>query len=488
MASSGLVPNSFLVATSPPSKPKSLKSRRFVVLSKNAGLFSAFRSSSSSSPSDDGPSPSSKPFQINFGKLPDLKSLVPVVRGSPGGGAGVARRKDAGTVYVAGANGQVGVRIVQALLRQGFKVRAGVSDLSAAQELARFAALYKVISKEEAKSLNAVQSTFDDAESIAKSIGNASKVVVTIGPTENGPEAEVTTLDALQVVEAAQLAGVGHVAVIYDESASNSSSTYNVLDGITSFFNNLFAKSQPLTVQEFLQKVVETDVRYTFIKTKLADDFMPESSYNVVVAAEGGGGENDYKVSKSRMATIVADVFSNTSVAENKDGRRQVYAEEIAKAKAEEKAAKEEESAKEAAKAAKKLSEKQLQQQAMASSSSTSEEEAEEEANKASVESLINKAKGFGAGISWDKLSSQLSTAVQKSSVNVEIPKVQVATIRGQAKARNLTAQKAVTKQTTPRKPVMTKKAKEEAKVEEKKEVRNILGGLFKQETIYMDE
>lgn len=158
----------------------------------------------------------------------------------------------------------------------------------------------QIISKEEAKRLNAVQSSFDDADSIAKAIGNASKVVVTIGPTENGPTAEVSTSDALQVIQAAQLAGVGHVAVIYDENSTGNSSTYNVLDGISSFFNNLFSRSQPLTVQEFLQKVIETDVKYTFIKTSLTDDFTPESSYNVVVLGEGGrssaGGANDYKV------------------------------------------------------------------------------------------------------------------------------------------------------------------------------------------------
>jgi hypothetical protein len=143
-----------------------------------------------------------------------------------------------------------------------------------------------------------VESSFDDANSIAKAIGNASKVVVTIGPTENGPTAEVSTTDALQVILAAQLAGVGHVAVIYDDNKNGAStSTNNVLDGISSFFNNLFSKSQPLSIQEFLQKVVETDVKYTLIKTSLTDDFSPESSYNVVVLGEEStGGSNDYKV------------------------------------------------------------------------------------------------------------------------------------------------------------------------------------------------
>lgn len=88
---------------------------------------------------------------------------------------------------------------------------------------------------------------------------------------------------------------MGHVAIIYDEGAT--ASTYNVLDGISSFFNNLFSRSQPLTVPELLQKVVEAgDVSYTLIKTRLTEDFSPESSYNVVVSAEGSAGANDYKV------------------------------------------------------------------------------------------------------------------------------------------------------------------------------------------------
>lgn len=153
----------------------------------------------------------------------------------------------------------------------------------------------QVISNDESKRLNAVASTFQDAESIAKAIGNASKVVVTIGKGEDGPTTEVTTTDAVQVIQAAQLAGVGHVAIVYDESSSIGS-TYNVLDGITSFFNNLFSKSQPLTISEFLQKIVETDVSYTLIKTSLTEDFSPESSYNIVVSAEGSAGENAYKV------------------------------------------------------------------------------------------------------------------------------------------------------------------------------------------------
>lgn len=41
---------------------------------------------------------------------------------------------------------------------------------------------------------------------------------------------------------------------------------------------------------------IATDVKYTLIKTKLTDDYSLESSYNVVVNAEGITAENDYKV------------------------------------------------------------------------------------------------------------------------------------------------------------------------------------------------
>lgn len=92
-----------------------------------------------------GKSPDSNPFRFNFGKLPDMKSLMPLVT-NPSTGLSFAnnRRKDPGTVFVAGATGQAGIRIAQTLLQRGFSVRAGVPDLGAAQDLARVAATYKV--------------------------------------------------------------------------------------------------------------------------------------------------------------------------------------------------------------------------------------------------------------------------------------------------------------------------------------------------------
>ncbi|KAH8520318.1 hypothetical protein Peur_039173 [Populus x canadensis] len=511
-----LTSNSFLPNTTPHSR-LSPNNPRLTVFAKQAGPFSPFQfgkpkddASSSEGSQTDG-SGNSSPFNFNFGKIPGVKSLVPVViKPASGLSFGNSRRKDPGTVFVAGATGQAGIRIAQTLLREGFSVRAGVPELGAAQELARLAAQYKIISNEEVKRLNAVESTFQEAESIAKAIGNASKVVVTIGPTENGPTSEVSTLDALQVIEAAQLAGVGHVAIIYNGNI-DSASTYNVLDGFKSFFNNLFSQSQ-LSVPEFLQKVIETDVKYTFIKTSLTEDFSPESSYNVVVSAERSTSADDYKVAKSQIALVVANVFSNTSAAENKvvevftspsapsrpvnelfsaipeDGRRKVYAEALAKAKAEEEARIAVEKASEAAKMVEEEVKKLSEQEAKAASLA---EEAQEKAEAAggSVESFLGKAKEIGSGLSWEKISSQISTAVQTTS---EKTKVQIATVRGQAKARSLPGQKAVVKRPGPKllalKPKEEPKPKAKESTESKTELRKMFGGLFQQETIYIDD
>ncbi|KAK4483102.1 hypothetical protein RD792_010279 [Penstemon davidsonii] len=504
----------------------SLTSNSFLVSSRitlNHPKFTVFAKKGKSGDDEEGQKPGNwSPFGLNFGNLPDVKSLVPVVVSNPSSGLsfGNQRSKDPGTVFVAGATGQAGIRIAQTLLRQGFNVRAGVPDLGSAQELARLASKYKIISNEESKRLNAVDSTFQDPESIAKAIGNASKVVITIGPAENGPSAEVTASDALLVIEAAQLANVAHVAIVYDVSSANAS-TNKVLDGIQSFFSNLFARSQPLTIVEFLQRLVEIDVSYTLIKTKLTEDFFPESSYNIVVSAEGVVGVNDYKLSwhcyswkqvaKSQIASLVADVLSNTALAENKvvevftdpsapskpfnelfsaipeDGRRKAYAEAIAKAKAEEEAIKASEQAREAAEAAKKLGEevKKLEQVEARAANLAAEAQKKAEAAGVSVESLLDKAKGVTSGITWESLSSQLKSAVEKLD---EEPKVRIATVRGQAKARSLPSIKAVVKNPSTSKSRDVPKPKGKETADAKKETRNVFGGLFKQETIYIDD
>lgn len=140
-----LTSNSFILTPSPHSSRLILKNTRLTIFAKQAGPFPSLRFGKSNDSSAGEPQPddsaNGNPFRFNFGKIPDVKSLIPAVSNPS---SGLSRRKDPSTVFVAGATGQAGVRIAQTLLRQGFSVRAGVPELGSAQELARLAAKYKV--------------------------------------------------------------------------------------------------------------------------------------------------------------------------------------------------------------------------------------------------------------------------------------------------------------------------------------------------------
>lgn len=172
------------------------------------------------------------------------------------------------------------------------------------------------------------------------------------------------------------------------------------------------------------------------------------------------------------------------------DGRRKAYAEALAKAKAEEEAIKASEQARGAAEAARRRQEevKKLEKEEARVASLAAEAQNKAEAAGASVESFLNKAKGLTSEISWESLSSQLKSAVQKPD---EEPKVQLATVRGQAKARSLPSLKAVVKNPARQTPSSKSKdiPKPKAKVTEpEKETRKVFGGLFQQETIYIND
>lgn len=139
--------NSFLLNTTPHSRLLTLRTPRLTVFAKRSGPFSPFQLGKPKDDDSEETSPdagNSNPFRFDFGKIPDMKSLIPVVNNPASGMSFGSRKKDPRTVYVAGATGLVGIRIAQMLLREGFSVRAGVPELGAAQDLALLAAKYKV--------------------------------------------------------------------------------------------------------------------------------------------------------------------------------------------------------------------------------------------------------------------------------------------------------------------------------------------------------
>lgn len=125
---------------------------------------------------------------------------------------------------------------------------------------------------------------YKSVESIAKAIGPASQVVVTIGPTEDGPKSEVSFEDASNVVEAAKLANISKLVVVYEPAGSTLGSgdvsIEKSLAGIASFFTGLFNKPEVVLLSELLDSMVDSDMSYTLIKTAPTDgvdDFSPQA-------------------------------------------------------------------------------------------------------------------------------------------------------------------------------------------------------------------
>ena len=158
----------------------------------------------------------------------------------------------------------------------------------------------------------------------------------------------------------------------------------------------------------------------------------------------------------------------------------------MAKAKAEEEALIASEKAQKAANATNKLEEevKKLSKKEAEAANLAKEAEPKAEAAGSTLDNLLTKAKDFsaGGGFSWEKLSSQITTSASQQSDKE--PTTQVATIRGRAKARSLLPQRAILKQQATK----PKPKKPEEEPELKPELRNVFGGLFKQETIYVDD
>lgn len=79
-------------------------------------------------------------------------------------------------VFVAGATGRLGLRIVRELLLAGFKVRAGARDPAKAQEYAALAGDLGILPADAVKRLQIVTVDLEDEETIGPAIGNAGKV------------------------------------------------------------------------------------------------------------------------------------------------------------------------------------------------------------------------------------------------------------------------------------------------------------------------
>ncbi|GBG77158.1 hypothetical protein CBR_g23485 [Chara braunii] len=93
-------------------------------------------------------------------------------------------QRDDGLVFVAGATGRVGVRLVRVLLKLGFRVRAGVRSKDKALPLLQAARTYNLITADQERLLEIVEFDLDNVETLPLAVGNAGKVVCTVGAAE----------------------------------------------------------------------------------------------------------------------------------------------------------------------------------------------------------------------------------------------------------------------------------------------------------------
>ncbi|GMH35492.1 hypothetical protein BSKO_03360 [Bryopsis sp. KO-2023] len=114
-------------------------------------------------------------------------------------------RRDARTVFVAGANGRLGSRIVRALVGDGFKVIGGVRNLDVAQDALDEAVEEGLISAGQARSVTFVEFDVKSESSIRGALGNAGKVVSALG----APESEIFNIDGPK-----QIDGLGSIRLV----------------------------------------------------------------------------------------------------------------------------------------------------------------------------------------------------------------------------------------------------------------------------------
>ncbi|EEE63110.1 hypothetical protein OsJ_17918 [Oryza sativa Japonica Group] len=179
----------------------------------------------------------------------------------------------------------------------------------------------------------------------------------------------------------------------------------------------------------------------------------------------------DCRKPRKEEALLASADDEPTLLAIPEDSRRKEYQDAVAKAQAEEET---------------RASQRTRQAEedtttVKAGGKKTPSDEAAASEAQASLENLLSRAKGFGTDFSWEKLSTQLAGVATQDSDEVE-PKAQIATVRGQAKAKKLAPQRAVVK------PAAQKTRPTPKQPESKPDVRPVFGGLFKQETIFVDE
>ncbi|BDA45967.1 probable protein TIC 62, chloroplastic at N-terminal half [Coccomyxa sp. Obi] len=225
-------------------------------------------------------------------------------------------RKDPNTVFVAGATGRLGARIVRQLLLESpqLRVRAGVRDAEKAAEYLRTAVSYGLLPTDAARRVALVPLDLTDPDTITPAIGNAAKVVQAIGAPESEPfnfsnPKKIDGDGAIALVEAAKELEVDQFVMV------TSLGTAKV--GFPAAVLNLFGG---ILIQKRRAEVAleQSGLNYVIVRPggmeRPTDEY--KRTHNVTLAPKDTlfGGQ----VSRLQVAELVAAAVANPELTENK--------------------------------------------------------------------------------------------------------------------------------------------------------------------------
>eukprot|EP01025_Chloroclados_australasicus_P006166 TRINITY_DN1200_c0_g1_i2.p1 TRINITY_DN1200_c0_g1~~TRINITY_DN1200_c0_g1_i2.p1 ORF type:complete len:476 (-),score=56.17 TRINITY_DN1200_c0_g1_i2:245-1672(-) len=225
----------------------------------------------------------------------------------------IPKSRDANTIFVAGATGRLGSRVVRELLSAGFKVRGGVRDQQKAQEFLDFSLQYELLTKEQAKRVDFVEYDLEIPDTIPQAIGKAAKVVYCAGAAESELSFDMPRrIDgdgAINLINAATECGVQQFVLV----TSLGTTKFGFPIALFQIFGGIL--SQKARAERALQA---TTIPYSIIRPggmeRPTDKF--KETHNVRLAPKDTlfGG----LVSRLQIAELAVACITNPELAENK--------------------------------------------------------------------------------------------------------------------------------------------------------------------------